>query len=290
MRKILLAAALSAGVITVVAQPVSKKGEQYLPREGDWAVGVDASPFLKYIGNLFTDAENDSPSAEFMNDQFAISVKKLVRDDFAYRASFRVNVLADSYRAFSPEFSTDPTNTTVEDKYSRTFTNAYLSAGVEKRLGKTRVQGLYGAEGYLGFGTEKHTFEYGNDITPEDTDPDRSEFVLAFQNDPSQVNNISETGAFMTEFKKGTKFTIGARFFIGAEIFLFPKWSVGFEYGLGAGYSYVGNSSIIEEQWAVPVGGNSEQFVTTVTDQGGSSGFVLDTDNSGGALFMFFYF
>ena len=290
MKKFVLTAAFAAGVFTLMAQPVSKKGEQYLPREGDWAVGIDASPFLKYVGNLFTEAENNSPSAEFINDQFAISVKKFTRDDRAYRASFRINVLADSYRAFIPEFSTEPTNTTVEDKYSRTFTNAYLSAGIEKRLGNTRIQGLYGAEGYLGFGSEKHSFDYGNKITPENTSPERSEFALDFQNDPREITNIDASGAFMTEFKKGTMFTIGARVFLGAEVFIFPKWSVGFEYGLGLGYAYRGNSSIMEEQWAVPIGGTSEQFVTTVTDEGGSSRFLLDTDNSGGAFYMFFYF
>lgn len=290
MRRILFVFTLSLAAFYAQSQPVSKKGEPYLPREGDWAVGVDAGPFLKYIGNLFTDSENEAPEARFVNDQFAITAKKFVRDDFAYRASLRVNVLADNYRSFSPEFSTDPTNTTVEDVYSRTFTNAYLSAGIEKRKGQTRIQGFYGAEGYLGFGSEKHSFEYGNDINPENTDPERSEFTLQFQDDPREVTNISESRAFTTEFKKGTEFTIGARVFLGAEIFLFPKWSVGFEYGLGAGYSYQGNSQIIREQWAVPVGGDSEQYVTTVTDEGGSSRFELDTDNTGGALFMFFYF
>lgn len=290
MKKILLAAIMATTVLGLTAQPVSKKGEQYLPEEGDWAIGVDATPFLKYVGNLFTDAENDAPSAGFTNDQFAISVKKFVRGDYAYRGSFRINLLADSYRSFIPEFSTEPTNTTVEDKYSRTFTNAYLSAGVEKRLGNTRVQGLYGVEGFLGFGSEKHKFDYGNAITQENTNPERSEFDLMFQDDPREISNVSESGAFMTEFKKGTEFTVGARLFVGAEIFIFPKWSVGFEYGLGMGYAYRGNSSIIEEQWAVPIGGNSEQFVTTITDEGGSSRFLLDTDNSGGAFYMFFYF
>jgi hypothetical protein len=40
----------------------------------------------------------------------------------------------------------------------------------------------------------------------------------------------------------------------------------------------------------VPVGGNAEQFVTTLSNEGGSSSFKLDNDISGGALFMTFYF
>ncbi len=290
MKKYCFTIALLGIALVTFAQPVSKKGESFLPREGDWAVGIDAAPFLEYFGNFFSEAENQAPFADFTNSQMAITGKRFVRDDFAYRASVRFNILTDSYRAFSPEFSVDPTNTTVEDKYSRTFTNFYFSAGIEKRKGKTRVQGFYGAEAFLGFGTENHTFEYGNDITQENTSPDRSEFQVLFQNDPREITNISETGAFLTEFTKGTRFTIGGRAFVGAEVFLFPKWSVGFEYGLALGFTYTGNSEIVEEQWTVPVGGTSEQFVTTVTNEGGDSSLEIDTDNSGGTLFMFFYF
>ena len=94
----------------------------------------------------------------------------------------------------------------------------------------------------------------------------------------------------MTEFKKGTEFGIGARAFLGAEVFLFPKWSVGVEFGFGMGYQFAGNSTIISEQWTVPVGGTSEQFVTTIKVEGGTSGFRIDTANTGGAVFMYFYF
>jgi hypothetical protein len=276
--------------IAAFAQPVSKKGEYYLPRQGDWAVGIDASPVLEYIGNIFSDGFNPSPEAAFTNTNFAIVGKKFKRDDLAYRAGLRLGVLADSYRAFSLEFSQEATNTTVEDTYNRTFSNVYASLGIEKRKGSTRIQGFYGVEGIMGFGTEKHTFDYGNGITAQNTNPTRSEWEILFQNDPIEQTTLTEVGGFITEYKKGTTFNIGARAFIGAEIFLFPKWSIGFEYGFGAGYTYTGNSSIISEQWTVPAGGSNEQFVTTIADEGGSGSFRLDTDNSGGAVFMFFYF
>ena len=136
---------------SLIAQPVSKKGEPYFPAEGDWAIAIDAAPFLEYFGNFFSDAKNESPSAQFANNNFAIMAKKFKTTDMAYRASVRLNLLNDNYRAFSPEFSTDPTNTTVDDKYTRTFTNVYASLGVEKRKGNTRIQGFYGVEGMTGF-------------------------------------------------------------------------------------------------------------------------------------------
>lgn len=290
MKKYLLTSLLLCAMISVIAQPISKKGEPYLPAAGDWSIAIDAAPFLDYFGNFFSDSENEAPSAQFANNNFAIMAKKFKTDDFAYRASVRLNLLADNEISFSPEYSTEATNTTVEDKYSRTFTNVYASLGIEKRKGSTRIQGFYGAEAMLGFGTEAHKFEYGNKITQENTNPERSEYTLQFQNSPDVVTNITEAGGFITEFKQGTTFSIGARAFIGAEVFVFPKWSIGFEYGFSAAFFYTGNGNITSEQWTIPVGGNSEQYVTTITDQGGSSAFKIDNDNSGGAIFMSFYF
>lgn len=290
MKNLLLTTIVLFCSVALIAQPVSKKGEPYLPAEGDWAIAIDAAPFLDYFGNFFSDAENESPTAEYVNDNFAIMGKKFVKSDMAYRASVRLNLLSDSYRSFSPEYSTTPTNTVVEDKYSRNFTNVYLSLGIEKRKGNTRIQGFYGAEGVIGFGTEKHAFKYGNDISNENTNPDRSDFELKFQNDPTELTNKTEDGAFMTELKKGATFSLGARAFVGAEIFVFPKWSVGFEYGFSAGYFFQGNGSTTYEQWTTPVDGSGERLVTSVEDQGGSSVFRIDNDNSGGALFMTFYF
>lgn len=290
MRNILFTAVAICCATLAAAQPVSKKGEYYLPREGDWAIGIDASPVLEYFGNIFSESFNPSPSAAFTNNNFAVVGKKFVADDFAYRAGLRLGVLADSRRTFVPEFSQDPTNTTVEDTYNRTFVNAFGSFGVEKRKGNTRVQGYYGAEGIVGFGTEKHTFDYGNNITPQNTNPERFEWDIQFQDDPREETTVTEVGGFITEFQKGTTFHLGARAFVGVEIFLFPKWSIGFEYGFSAMFSTTGNSTIISEQWTTPTGGGSEQFVTTITDEGGSNVFRMDNDNSGGALFMFFYF
>lgn len=287
-RNIIFALLIAASTLTF-GQPVSKKGEPYLPAEGDWAIAIDAAPFLEYFGNFFSDTKNSAPSAEFANNNFAIMLKRFEKPDFAYRAAARFNLYNRGVTDFSPEFSLDPTNTMVEDKYTRTHTNVYGSLGIEKRKGTTRVQGFYGAEGIVGFGTEKHKFNYGNKITNENTTPTRTEFTIVAQ-DGERGTNYTDAGGFITEYKMGTRFSLGARAFIGAEVFIFPKWAIGFEYGFSAAFKYTGNGSIIEEQWTVPVGGNSEQFVTTVTDQGGGYTFKIDNDNSGGAIYMTFYF
>lgn len=271
------------------SQPVSKKGEPYLPAEGDWAIAIDAAPFLEYFGNFFSDNENKAPHAKFANNNFHLKLKKFKTPELAYRASLRFNIYNHTIKDFSPEYSTEPTNTMVEDKYSQMFTNFYAAVGIEKRKGNTRVQGFYGIEGGFGFGTEKHKFDYGNKITNENTNPVRSEFNIEGQQG-NLGSNFTEVGGFITEYKMGTTFTIGAQAFVGAEVFIFPKWSVGFEFAVGVGFQYTGNGNSISEQWTIPVGGNAEQFVTTVTDSGGSTTFSVDNHNTGGAIFMTFYF
>ena len=53
MKKSLILAALLIGAGSAQAQLTSKKGEAYLPEAGDWSFGVDATPFLTYMGGLF---------------------------------------------------------------------------------------------------------------------------------------------------------------------------------------------------------------------------------------------
>ncbi|MFN2430263.1 MAG: hypothetical protein ABR574_09620 [Cryomorphaceae bacterium] len=142
MKSILLTLGVLFFTVALVAQPVSKKGELYLPEEGDWSIGVDAAPFLGYIGNFFSDSDNESPSAQFPNNNFAISGKYFVKEDIAYRGRIRLNIFSDKDRSFSPEFSTSPTNTTVEDAYNRNFNNVNLAFGIEKRRGKNPYSGI----------------------------------------------------------------------------------------------------------------------------------------------------
>jgi hypothetical protein len=40
---------------------VSIKGEPFLPGKKDWSIGIDATPFLNYAGNMFSSAGNRAP-------------------------------------------------------------------------------------------------------------------------------------------------------------------------------------------------------------------------------------
>lgn len=289
--RFLLACLFSLVVAAVVAQPVSKKGEPFLPEAGEYALGVDAAPFLFYLGNMFSSNGNQAPNAAFTNPQLAITLKMFKRDDLAYRYGLRLGLVSNTWNGFQPEFSNVATDNNVKDSYNRTVSNVYVSYGIEKRKGQTRIQGFYGIEGGLGFGTESHSFTYGNAIEANNTVPNRTEFELVFQENPeNDVTNFGDNNSFITEYRMGTRFSLGARAFVGAEIFVFPKVSIGVEFGLAAMVAVQGKGRIEAESWTIPTGGGSETLVSRATEVGGSTMFGIDTDNTRGSLNLNFYF
>ena len=69
MKKSIALVALAFGVSNAFAQDLtSKKGEPFLPEAGDYMIGIDATPFLNYVGNFFgKTAANAAPTFNFMN-------------------------------------------------------------------------------------------------------------------------------------------------------------------------------------------------------------------------------
>src|SRR5262249_32706644 len=70
--------------VTPVPAPVitSKKGEMYLPQAGDWALSMDATPFISYLGGLI---HGPNPTTSFLSSNQTIMGKYYVDDHTAYR-------------------------------------------------------------------------------------------------------------------------------------------------------------------------------------------------------------
>ena len=109
-----------------------------LPEAGDWAIGVDAAPFLTYFGQFLGDG-NQAPHFNFMNNDNVITGKYYVTDKMAYRAMVRIGL-------------TSSTNSDTAKKTKISATNITIGAGIEKRKGKGRLQGFYGAEAMIMLG------------------------------------------------------------------------------------------------------------------------------------------
>ena len=278
MKKSIALVAMAFGVTSAFAQDLtSKKGEPFLPEAGDYAIGVDATPFLNYVGNFFGGrvvTNNQAPTFNFLNNNNLMIMGKYFKDaNTAYRVGLNLNFGSTKYT----NNVADQTNTTANPVYvqdTRKVGNTFvgLTAGIEKRRGKTRLQGIYGAEAGLSIGSTKSKYTYGNAMdNSAHTSPVSTDWSTWNGTNASSVGNGNRT----TETKSGAAIGFGVRAFIGAEYFVAPKVSIGGEFGWGLGLTVQGKGSSTREA----VNGTTNSVATTSTDTGKTSTFGLGTDN-----------
>lgn len=283
MKKSILAVAVILASTATFAQD-----ENYLPESGDWAIGVDATPFLNYAGNLIGGNDgNVAPTWNYLTTNQTITGKMFVADDMAYRASIRLGFgsmkgsnMVGQDGAAAPTYPALPTQ--VEDSYKYSMNNIGLSGGIEYRRGHGRLQGFYGGELGIAFSGSKATYDYGNPMTT--TGATTSDFG------GNLTTDTYGNGARITESKAGSTVAFGLRGFIGAEYFVLPKLSVGGEFGWGLVFASTGASTTsLESTDGASVG-------TQDLEGTKSSSFGVDTDNvnsvfgPAGSLRMTFHF
>lgn len=274
MKKLTLSIASLLAICTVSAQDlVSKKGEPYLPVAGDYSVSIDATPFLNYFGNLFSNDGNVAPTWEFLGNQTIVG-RYFVEDKKAYRGILRIGLNSASENAFiGKDGATAPTFPAlpelVEDQRTNSNTNIAVGAGMEWRRGSTRLQGYYGADAMIGFSSSGSSFSYGNELKDNNN---IGQITTDFGN--NIVTDTYGNAARVTSRSNGSTFMIGVRGFAGVEYFILPKISFGGEFGWGIGFSSTGTSKTeIESR-------NGTTLGTQTIENGGGSSFGLDTDRN----------
>jgi len=141
MKKIILTAAAVFAFGFANAQDLkSKKGENYLPEAGDWAIGFNADGLFNYAGNAFNHTSNTAPSVDFQKENSGTFVGKKFTS-----ATQAIRVMAN--------FAVSSNKSAQEVKTSGFALKAGL--GKEWRKGKTRLQGFYGADVFLSFSNDK---------------------------------------------------------------------------------------------------------------------------------------
>lgn len=261
---------------------VSKKGEPILPETGDWAIQINALPLLNYAGNMLSSAGTNTTSVSFpSNYPMSIGGKYFNSESTAFRArvmlglnSTTVKNLVQKDNQLAP---VDP-NFTVEDSRKTNSNNIVFGGGIEKRKGKTSVQGLYGAEALFMFGGGKTEYIYGNNFASDNLTPTSTTDFDVFTIEPVTEREIYN--------KDGATFGIGVRGFIGAEYFFAPKMSLGFEYGWGLMQSSTGRGEKTTESWD----STENTLIKTNSKVAGQSSFGLNADISGGAINLTFHF
>lgn len=162
MKKIILSLVAVFAFGAVSAQNlVSSKGEQYLPKQGDWSIGFNAGNALDFIGNAFN-ANTRNSSADLFEGQNVLNFGQGVFSSTASVITF-----------VGKKFDTDNTATRYTASFNFNFekqkdvdgTSQFgLVAGYGKewRKGTTRLQGYYGADALVGLvSPAKKQFGFG---------------------------------------------------------------------------------------------------------------------------------
>lgn len=285
MKKSVLTVALIIGAATTTMA----QDKQYTPEADDWAIGIDATPFLSYFGNFIGGNDgNVAPSWNFLTNNQTITGKYFVEDDMAYRGALRIgfgsqsaNSMIGQDGAAAPTYPNLPAM--VEDTWKQGNTNIGLAGGLEWRKGSGRLQGFYGGELGIMFASQSTTYTYGNPMTT--TGATSTDFGTGNLNGDPVYGN----GRLLSRSGGGT-FGLGIRGFIGAEYFVLPKLSIGGEFGWGIAFMSTGATT---ETWESTDGSQ----IATIDHEGTkSSSFGIDTDSNNtvfgtaGSIRMTFHF
>jgi len=295
MKKFALTIAVVFGIIVVSnAQELkSKAGVPILPEAGDYAIGIDATPFLNYAGCFLSNAGGVAPTWDFTNAFQTIKGKYYVDATTAYRGEIRIgmgskthkNMVVDRTATVAPVFPALPT--LKENKWKEGVTNIGIGAGLEKHRGKGRLSGYYGAGIGIYFASSKDKFTYGNTLSPAGVPP-----VVVDATDDAFTGALNITtdtygsAARITERKNGANITLNLGAFVGAEYFLAPKVSLGGEFGWGLGFGKTGKTKTTTES----IGGTTPAVGTQIIEGDKAGGLGFDTDNFGGTLYIMLHF
>jgi hypothetical protein len=270
MKKILSVFIISSSILVLSAQqnPVlkNKRGILILPQRGDFCFGISAEPFLDYLGNMFNNSTNNtSPIIDFAGANNSFFAKYMKESNLAYRANFRIGIRnsSENYNVLDASPGAAVNGTVVDVRKNR-VKGLGLGFGIEKRKGKTRIQGFYGAEVFLNLNSSKTDYTYGNSLENLDTNTRR-------------VKKMASSSVF----------SIGLRGFAGVEYFVAPNFSIGGELGYGPSFNSVSSAEQTIEQYDFSSNTSIEERVQLSPK---TTGFTLDTDSYNAVLKILFYF
>ncbi|MDR1121657.1 MAG: hypothetical protein LBM08_12165 [Dysgonamonadaceae bacterium] len=290
MKRIIIAAFLCLSTLSFIAAQeveqrrkpvVNAKGIPYLPEAGDFALGIDASPFLEYLGNFFNQAgTNHAPT---FGTEFGVYGKYFLEDNQAVRAKLNLKFAKESYKQTVPndyERLVNHTNVgaTGIDTQNKFDNEVLLNIGYEFRRGKGRVQGFYGADLLLGYGSTKETYNYANPITSVNQAPSSYDF---------KSNSLDHLSKRTLENKNPYNFMIGAGAFVGVEYFITPSISMGGEVNFNFCYSISGQSEITSERFLGDGVQESKHRERDASDSAFKTGLFTEP---AGSLFVMFHF
>lgn len=299
--KILLASACMILASTTYVD-AKKPEKNYLPEAGDVTIGINAVPFLNYLGNMFGKTQNNSinpaeiggiPAVPGLNNPtMSIFGKYFLTDQTALRLNVGVGINSttqSNYVQDDAAVAEDPLSVDkVEDSYKYRNSGMSVAVGYEWRRGGKRLQGFWGGQAILAYSNSKHFFGYGNAITEVNQDPtqydDNNNWT--FPTTQPTLDNIGGNSRLLMQ-SDGRSWTYGVGGFVGVEYYIAPKISIGCEMSLNLLWTTGSKKYQKSERFNPDFNEVQENIRWTGKSD---SGFRFGTENIGTSLFVAFSF
>lgn len=253
---------------------VNKHGTPILPKAGDIAIGIEATPYLNYIGNMFNNSTNNTLNLGSNTLYF----RYFLADDAAVRVMLRINNSTSTNRYYVQDdagIMADPlSRAQTEDAYTSRNRDFILGLGYQKYRGYGRLRGFYGAQIHGGFTKNSYEYTYGNPFTSVNTAPSTH-----WGNQNSRI----------TKGDNGLTKIFGGGLLAGVEYYFLPKICVGGEVNLNYSYERGGQGDGTAERW------NGSSVVSETTPYTpGNTHSSFSTSRPGvmvdGQLYLMFHF
>lgn len=301
---ILLAAVLAVPMFAQRPTPEERANADFsawLPQEGDWSLGFGLDPIASFIGNMFNGTTWNGLNAlqgESLADPVAmprmasIMGSYMLTDKLAVRANIGLGIYGSTERQYVQDDAAlflNPYSTQDGlDVHKSLNLGASFSAGIEYRVGKRRVQGVFGAGLTYGFwGISKDSYSYYNAITEANQAPSQQIYAPATITLPAKFNYLQNARLLENSADLGHSHMVGIYGSAGVEWFVAPKIALGLNVNLLLDYQWTAARTQKWEGWN-PVLAQRQEII--VHDKAPQDGFTFTTDNIGANLYVAFYF
>ncbi len=250
------------------------------PLKGYFGIGMDATPFLNFLGNVANNTANNS--LDFTDN--TLYFRYFLFDNAAIRASFNIATSKSSVTHFVRDdhaFINDPlSNMQVEDRRIEFDMNYSIRAGYQYFFNpQNKLRGFAGAD--LGYAYSKMYYEYDygnimNELNPRPT--------TVFNWNTGGTHNPLQR---RLENVDQLMHTLMAGGFTGVEYVLMQSFAIGLEVGLLYGLSIPGTQYQINELMS-----GSIHVEETIKTGGGNHIMTVETTKpyAYGNLYLIFHF
>lgn len=275
---ILTAIALCSLPFTAQAQ----SEEDYLPKAGDLGLSVSANP----LSQIATGVSYTQPLVSIAG-KYMVSDKSALFLNVGWIYNYNHN---NYYADDDAALYLDPfSRAKVIDTEENHITGLNVSFGGERRIGKGKVQGVFGGGIMYAFSYYDTRYSYGNAITSINQQPSINDDFYYYYD--AIVDNPDVPGVsyqrYLNKFNTTPTHYIGLTGYAGVEWFVAPKVSVGAKLYLTAAYRFSSGDYYTAEGYNY-LTGQVEEWTELLSPS--SHGFSFNRDNVGMDISFNFYF